>query len=60
MLPGVGAEAHALHSVDNPWEVFPKAAVGQPGQPMPGGLGLGWTAQQIADVVAWMQTLPTE
>ncbi|MEW6578628.1 MAG: c-type cytochrome [Chloroflexota bacterium] len=47
-------------AVDNPWEVFHKVAVGQPGAPMPGALALGWTPQQIADVVAFAQTLPVE
>ena len=47
-------------AVDNPWEVFHKVAVGQPGAPMPGALALGWTPQQIADVVAFAQTLPAE
>ncbi len=45
---------------DNPWEVFHKAAHGQPAVPMPGALGLGWTPQAIADVVAYAQTLPLE
>jgi thiosulfate dehydrogenase len=45
---------------DNPWEFFHKAAFGQPGQPMPGGLALGWTPQEVADVLAYAQTLPIE
>jgi thiosulfate dehydrogenase len=47
-------------ATDNPWEVFHKAAYGQPAQPMPGALALGWTPQEVADVVAYMQTLPIE
>ena len=45
---------------DNPWEFFHKAAFGQPGEPMPVGLALGWTEQDIADVISFAQTLPTE
>ena len=59
-----GAEDEPVYvgtlAVDNPWEVFHKTAHGQPGQPMPGAVALGWTADQIADVVAYTQTLPTE
>ena len=45
---------------DNPWEVFHKAAFGQPGQPMPAGLALGWTHDDMADLLVYLQTLPTE
>ena len=45
---------------DNPLEVFHKVAYGQPGVPMPPALALGWTPQQIADVIAYAQTLPAE
>jgi len=44
----------------NPWEFFHKASFGQPGAPMPSGLALGWTLQDIADLLAYVQTLPTE
>ena len=47
-------------AADNPWEFFHKASFGQPGEPMPQGLALGWTLQDIADVIAFAQTLPTE
>jgi thiosulfate dehydrogenase len=47
-------------TTENPWEVFHKAAYGQPAQPMPAALALGWTPQEVADVVAYMQTLPVE
>jgi thiosulfate dehydrogenase len=43
---------------DNPSETFHKAAYGQPGQPMPGGLALGWAYPDIANLVAYLQTLP--
>jgi thiosulfate dehydrogenase len=45
---------------DNPWEVFHKISFGQPGEPMPNGVGLGWTPEDIANVIAYAQTLPTE
>ena len=44
----------------NPWEFFHKASFGQPGAPMPAGLALGWSLQDIADLLAYVQTLPTE
>ena len=47
-------------AADNPWEFFHKASFGQPGQPMPRGLALGWTLEQIADLLAYAQTLPTK
>jgi thiosulfate dehydrogenase len=45
---------------DNPWEAFHKARVGQPGTQMPAGLNFGWTVQDIADLIAYLQTLPTK
>ena len=45
---------------DNPWELFHKTSFGQPGAPMPRGRGLGWDMQQIADLLAYAQTLPTK
>jgi thiosulfate dehydrogenase len=48
-------------AVDNPWEFFHKASFGQPGTPnMPATLGLGWTQQDIIDVLTYAQTLPSE
>src|SRR5574341_638523 len=47
-------------AADNPWEFFHKASFGQPGQPMPAGRALGWSLQDIADVLSYAQTLPTE
>jgi thiosulfate dehydrogenase len=44
----------------NPWEFFHKVLFGQPGAPMPSGIGLGWSAEEIADLAAYAQTLPTE
>jgi thiosulfate dehydrogenase len=45
---------------DNPWEFFHKAAHGQPGEPMPAGFGLGWSPEDIANLAAFGQTLPSE
>ena len=45
---------------DNPWEFFHKASYGQPGEHMPSGLNFGWSLQDIADVLKYAQTLPTE
>lgn len=44
----------------NPWEFFHKASFGQPGAPMPPGMGLGWSMEEIADLLSYAQTLPTE
>jgi len=47
-------------AAENPWEFFHKASFGQPGAPMPAGRALGWTMEQIADLLAYVQTLPTQ
>ena len=47
-------------AADNPWEFFHKASFGQPGAPMPQGRALGWVMEQIANLLAYSQTLPTE
>jgi thiosulfate dehydrogenase len=47
-------------AADNPWEFFHKAMFGQPGAPMPSGMGLEWGMDQIADLLSYAQTLPTE
>ena len=47
-------------AIDNPWEFFNKASVGNPGAIMPSGLNLGWSLQDIIDVLAYAQTLPAE
>ncbi len=44
----------------NPWEFFHKASFGQSDSPMPSGNALGWTMEEIADVLSYAQTLPTE
>ena len=48
-------------SNDNPWEVFHKSSFGQPGVPnMTAGVTLNWSAQDQADLLAYLQTLPAE
>ena len=47
-------------AAENPWEFVHKASFGQPGHPMPRGLALGWVLEQIADLLAYAQTLPTQ
>jgi thiosulfate dehydrogenase len=42
---------------DNPWEFYHKTAFGQPGTSMPSGVNLGWSSDDIADVVNYAQTL---
>jgi thiosulfate dehydrogenase len=44
----------------NPWEFFHKVSFGQPDSPMPSGVAIGWSMEQIADLLAYVQTLPTE
>ena len=41
----------------NPWETLHKAANGQPAEHMPGGLNLGYSWQDLADLVAYSLTL---
>ncbi|MEW5989230.1 MAG: c-type cytochrome, partial [Chloroflexota bacterium] len=47
-------------AAENPWEFFHKASFGQPGEPMPAGRALGWTLEDIANLAAFAQTLPTK
>jgi thiosulfate dehydrogenase len=47
-------------AADNPWEFIHKASFGQPGEPMPNGIGLGWSLEDLANVLAFAQTLPTK
>jgi thiosulfate dehydrogenase len=47
-------------ATDNPWEFWHKASYGQPGESMPSGVGTGWTEQDIADVLSYVQTLSAE
>jgi thiosulfate dehydrogenase len=41
----------------NPWETLHKAANGQPGSSMPSGRALGWSWEDLANVLAYIQTL---
>ncbi|NQV05766.1 c-type cytochrome, partial [bacterium] len=43
----------------NPWEFFHKVRSGQPGTPMPSAINSGWSLQDVTDVVAYAQSLPT-
>src|SRR3989304_140879 len=45
---------------DNPWEFFHKVRFGQPGWPMPSGITNEWTDDDVANVLAYTQTLTTE
>jgi thiosulfate dehydrogenase len=47
-------------AVDNPWEFIHKASFGQPGEPMPAGVALGWSLEDLANLLAYAQTLPTK
>jgi len=47
-------------AVDNPWEFFHKASFGHPGEPMPAGVALGFSLEDIANLLAYAQTLPTK
>lgn len=47
-------------AADNPWEFFHKISYGQPGTNMPSALKNTWSLQDIADVLAYAKTLPTE
>ena len=43
---------------DNPWEVQHKVRFGQPGTAMPSSVAGGGTTQDVADLAAYVQTLP--
>ncbi len=47
-------------AADNPWEFYNKATVGVPGEAMPAGWNLGWSQQDILDLMTYAQTLPTK
>ena len=57
---GEGKEFVGTVAADNPWEVFNKIAYGQPGSPMTVGSNMGWSWQDITDILAYIQTLPLE
>jgi thiosulfate dehydrogenase len=47
-------------ALDNPWEFIHKVRAGQPGTAMPSSIVSGWSLQDVVDVLAFSQTLPTE
>ncbi len=55
-----GVEFVGTVAADNPWEVFNKIAYGQPGAPMTAGVNMGWSWQDVADILAYIQSLPTK
>jgi len=57
---GEGLEYVGTLANDNPWETFNKISYGQPGTSMPPAVSLGWSWQDIADALAYLQTLPIE
>lgn len=57
---GEGLEYVGTLADDNPWEIFHKISYGQPGTSMTPGINVGWSWQDIVDVLAYVQTLPTE
>lgn len=44
-------------SWDNPWETFHKAYNGQPGEHMTVGRDMGWTVEDITNILAFLQSL---
>lgn len=47
-------------ALDNPWEFIHKVRSGQPGTRMPSGIALGWSMQDVVDILTYAQNLPTE
>lgn len=47
-------------AVDEPQTIFHVLTVGEPGANMPAGMNLGWSQQDIADLLSFLQTLPTK
>lgn len=45
---------------DNPWEFVHKVRFGQPATGMPAAIILGWSVQDVLNVLAFAQTLPTK
>jgi thiosulfate dehydrogenase len=52
-------EYPGLLSKSNPWEFQHKVRFGNPGTAMPGTVGGGGTLQEVSDVSAYSQTLPS-
>ncbi len=47
-------------ATEETWGTFHVATVGEPGAKMPAGMNLGWSQQDIADLLAYLLTLPTQ
>jgi thiosulfate dehydrogenase len=47
-------------ALDNPWEFLHKVRAGQPGTAMPASLDADWSMDDLLDLLAFSQTLPTE
>jgi cytochrome c553 len=47
-------------AADNPWEFVHKVRFGQPGWPMPSAITNEWAASDVANVLAYAQTLSKE
>ena len=47
-------------ALDNPWEFLHKVRAGQPGTGMPAALDANWSMDDLLDLLAFAQTLPTE
>ncbi len=50
----------ATIAIDNPWEFIHKVRAGQPGTRMSSAIDLGWSIQDVVDLLSFAQTLPTE
>jgi thiosulfate dehydrogenase len=50
----------ATVALDNPWEFLHKVRAGQPGTAMPASLDADWSMDDLLDLLAFSQTLPTE
>ncbi|MBI4302463.1 MAG: hypothetical protein HY664_07645 [Chloroflexi bacterium] len=60
---GTEAEPEYVGTIanDNPWEFLNKVRAGQPGTPsMPSAIVLGWSTQDVINLLAAAQTLPTK
>lgn len=44
----------------NPWEFIHKVRLGQPGSSMPSAAQLGWSLQDVLDVLGYTQSLPVK
>ena len=55
-----GYEYVGTIAVNEPFGLMHKATNGLAGTPMVAGINFGWYPQDIADVLAWAQTLPTK